>query len=73
MRGQRAREYGALAGLLWGAAAWSANWLLTPMAHPDASSARQAAVVGQLVVMLAAGLLCWRIAGHATRAGVAPQ
>jgi len=50
-----------LAGLLFALAAQSANWLVTPMSHPDASNARRAGVVVQGVVCLSVALwLLWR-------------
>jgi Na+/proline symporter len=60
----KAREYGALAGMLSTIAAWSVNWLITPMSHPTASSARQTAVVVQLVLCLLLAAWFWRRAGR---------
>ena len=53
-------------------AAMGGNWLITPMAHPDASSMLRVGVVAQVVVGLAVAVWCWRLAGRgAKKAGLA--
>ena len=44
---------GALFGFLVTMAADGVHWLITPMAHPEASTARFYAVVAQIVVCIA--------------------
>jgi hypothetical protein len=58
MSTQRARQYAFLAGMLTMMACWGANWLLG--APPDASTAREAAVVAQVLVSAVLGAWCWR-------------
>lgn len=67
MHAEKARQYGATAGMLLMLVAWSGNWLITPMSHPSASSTRQMAVVIQAVVSLLLAAWCWRRAGQAVR------
>lgn len=40
-----ARGNGYVSGMFSVIAAWGGNWLITPAAHPNASSLREAAVV----------------------------
>jgi hypothetical protein len=68
MNAEKARQYGALAGMLFTIAAWGCNWLITPISHPTASSARQTAVVVQVLITAGLAAWCWRIAGQAARA-----
>jgi hypothetical protein len=56
-----------LAGMLAAIAAWSVNWLITPAAHPDASTLRVASVVAQLLACGALAIWFWRRAGSGTR------
>jgi hypothetical protein len=65
MDAEKARRNGALAGMFMTIAAWGGNWLITPAAHPDASSARQAAVIAQVVIMAALAIWFWRRGGRA--------
>lgn len=60
MNAKKARDYGALAGMLLMLACWSVNWLITPMAHPEASRARELAVVAQVLISGALALWCWQ-------------
>ena len=67
MHAEKARQYGAIAGMLAVVAGWSGNWLITPLSHPSASSTRQIAVVLQLVVAALLAAWYWRRAGQAAR------
>lgn len=72
METENARKYGALSGVFLMLAAMGGNWLITPMAHPDASSMLRVGVVAQVVVGLAVAVWCWRLAGRgAKKAGLA--
>jgi|GEM_PF-4370297 len=62
---EKARGNGALAGMFLTIAAWGGNWLITPAAHPDASSAHQAAVIAQVVLSAALAIWFWRRGGRA--------
>ena len=62
---KQARSSGALAGVFLTIAAWGCNWLITPAAHPDASSVREAAVIAQVVITAALGVWFWRRGGRA--------
>ncbi len=67
MNAQKARDYGSLAGMLFILACWGVNWLITPMAHPEASRARELAVVAQVLISGALALWCWRLATRESR------
>jgi hypothetical protein len=56
MREQKAFDNGMMAGFFFSFAAFAGNWLITPMSHPDASSLRTAAVLGQALLCLGIGL-----------------
>jgi drug/metabolite transporter (DMT)-like permease len=56
-----------LAGMLAAVAAWSVNRLITPGAHPDASSLPFAGVVVQLLACGALAIWFWRRAGSGAR------
>lgn len=61
---ERARGNGALAGMFMMIAAIGINWLITPAAHPDASTAQQVGVIAQVIVSAALTLWFWRRAGR---------
>lgn len=65
---KQARAGGALAGMFLTIAAWSFNWLITPAAHPDASSVREMAVIAQVVITAALGIWFWRRSGRVVSA-----
>ena len=50
-------RYGWFAGFLMAIAAQGGNWLISPMAHPDASPLRRYGVIAQVVVCL--GFSLW--------------
>lgn len=54
------RGNGYVSGMLTMLAAWGGNWLITPAAHPDASSVRVAGVVAQVVVCAVLAIWFWR-------------
>lgn len=67
MDAEMARRYdGALTVMFALLAAWGVYWPITPAAHPKASTVRQAAVVGQVLVTAALALWFWRRAGRAS-------
>ena len=52
---------GWFAGFLMAVAAQGANWLITPMSHPGASTLRTSGVVAQVLLCLGISLwLMWR-------------
>ncbi|HST07221.1 MAG TPA: hypothetical protein VLJ83_03580 [Gemmatimonadaceae bacterium] len=53
---QKAFDRGMVAGFLFAVAAFSVNWLISPMNHPDASQFRQIGVIAQALVAFAIGL-----------------
>ena len=59
-----ARGNGYVSGMFSVIAAWGGNWLITPAAHPNASSLREAAVVAQVVLCAILALWFWRKAGR---------
>lgn len=67
---ERARGYGALAGVFLMIAAFGANWLMAP--QPDASTARQVAVIAQMVVSAALAIWFWRRGGQAASPNTHP-
>jgi peptidoglycan biosynthesis protein MviN/MurJ (putative lipid II flippase) len=48
--------WGMVAGMLVSVAAQAGNWLITPMSHPNASTARLYGVIAQGLLCLAAAL-----------------
>ena len=56
MREQKAFDLGVLAGFLFAVAAFSVNWLITPMSHPSASSLQRAGVIAQALLSLGIAL-----------------
>jgi hypothetical protein len=56
MREQKAFDLGVTAGFFLTLAAWSGNWLITPMSHPDATPLRTTLVIVQALVCLAIAL-----------------
>ena len=53
--------FGMLAGMFFSVAAFSGNWLISPMRHLDASEGQRMGVVVQLLASLAvATWIVWR-------------
>jgi hypothetical protein len=61
---EKARGNGALSGVFLMIAASGAYWLNTP--HPDASSARQAAVIMQVILGAVLAIWFWHRGGRVT-------
>jgi hypothetical protein len=61
---EKARGNGALAGMFLMIAASGAYWLNTP--HPDASSARQAVVIVQVILGAVLAIWFWHRGGRAS-------
>ena len=56
---EHARGWGALSGMLIMVAAFGGNWLITPMAHPDAGRLRTYGVIAQVLACTAAAIWSW--------------
>ena len=56
MKERRAFDLGMLAGFFLSLAAYSVNWLITPMRHPNASAFEHSAVVVQAFLSLGIAL-----------------
>jgi len=61
------RRNAFLSGMFSVGGAWGVNWLITPAAHPDASSLWVAAVVAQIVVCGVLAIWFWRRAGSSAQ------
>jgi drug/metabolite transporter (DMT)-like permease len=60
----RARSFGFLGGLMLAMAAAGVFWLITPMAHPDATALQSLLVIVQVVVGTVLAVWCWVAAGR---------
>jgi hypothetical protein len=60
----RARFFGFLGGMMLMVAADGVHWLLTPLAHPDATALRSLLVIGQVVLGVVLAVWCWVAAGR---------
>lgn len=65
---RRVFDNGMLAGMALMLGGISVNWLITPMSHPDASTARTIGIAVQAVVSF--GLALWLILRRRPRASV---
>jgi hypothetical protein len=60
----RARSFGFLGGLMLAMAAAGVFWLITPIAHPDATPLRTLLVITQVVLGVVLAVWCWVAAGR---------
>jgi len=60
----RARSFGFLGGLMLAVAASGVNWLITPMAHPDATPFQSTLVIVQVILGTVLAVYCWVAAGR---------
>ncbi|MFN2316551.1 MAG: hypothetical protein ABR551_04260 [Gemmatimonadales bacterium] len=60
----RARSFGFLGGLMLAMAAVGVFWLVTPMAHPDATALQSLLVIAQVVLGVVLAVWCWVAAGR---------
>lgn len=60
----RARSFGFLGGLMLAMAAGGVFWLITPTAHPNATTLRSLLVIAQVVLGVVLAVWCWVAAGR---------
>lgn len=68
----RARSFGFLGGLMLAMAAAGVFWLITPMAHPNATTLRSLLVITQVVLGVVLAVWCWVAAGRVGEEPVPP-
>ena len=61
----RARSFGFLGGLMLAMAAAGVFWLITPTAHPNATTLQSLLVIAQVVLGVVLAVWCWVAAGRA--------
>lgn len=59
-----ARFFGFLGGMMAMVAVCGIHWLITPMAHPDATALQSFLVIGQVVLGVVLAVWCWVAAGR---------
>jgi hypothetical protein len=57
--------FGILRGLMLAMSASGVCWLVTPMAHPDATAMQSLLVIAQVVLGVVLAVWCWVAAGRA--------
>lgn len=60
----RARSFGFLGGMMLAVAAAGVFWLITPMAHPGATTMQSLLVIAQVVLGTVLAVWCWVAAGR---------
>lgn len=68
---QKGFDLGAVAGFCLALTGFSANWLISPMSHPDASPLRQTLVIAQGLICL--GIVLFLYVARRPRASSSPS